>query len=201
MPADGGPLVLTWAIDPSSFLSAEDVRPILNRAFTMFEEVVNIKFIEVEFDNRVNDDIHLFFGKSGTSPEGPNVRGSAGWRGANFYLSDSSVLNQDHYDLYTVVHELGHVLGLNHPFVTTETAGWVGKSEYFSTPDSIMSYYNHPNRADARLQEADIVALQFLYGAPGADHFISLQGYWIIDSLMVRLRLNFMDYLFILVSA
>ena len=177
MPADGGPLVLPWTIDPSSIFSAEDVRPILNRAFTMFEEVVNIKFIEVEFDNRVNDDIHLFFGKPGTSPEGPTVGGSAGWGGVSFYLSDSSVLNQDLYDLYTVLHELGHVLGLNHPFTTTDTRGWIGKSEYYSTPDSIMSYYNHPDRAKARLQEADIAALQFLYGAPGADHFVSPQEY------------------------
>ena len=183
MPADGGPLVLTWAIDPSSFLSAEDVRPILNRAFTMFEEVVNIKFIEVEFDSKNSErgvDLRLFFGDSGTSPIGPYVLGSATSRNTKFYFSDSSALNQN-FD--TVLHELGHSLGLNHPFATTETRGWVGKSGYRYTPDSIMSYYDHPNGADARLQEADIAALQFLYGAPGADHFVSPQEYMLSSRL------------------
>ena len=181
MSADGGPLVLTWGIDPSSFLSAEDVRPILNRALTMFEEAANIKFIEVD-DGKVNVDLRLFFGDSGTSPEGPHVLGTASSANTEFYFSDSSALNQN-FDV--VLHELGHSLGLNHPFVTTETRGWIGKNEYRHTPDSIMSYYNHPNGADARLQEADIAALQFLYGAPGEDHFVSPQEY-MLSSLLAR---------------
>ena len=181
MSADGGPLVLTWGIDPSSFLSAEDVRPILNRALTMFEEAANIKFIEVD-DGKVNVDLRLFFGDSGTSPEGPHVLGTASSANTEFYFSDSSALNQN---FNVVLHELGHSLGLNHPFVTTETRGWIGKNEYRHTPDSIMSYYNHPNGADARLQEADIAALQFLYGAPGEDHFVSPQEY-MLSSLLAR---------------
>ena len=181
MSADGGPLVLTWGIDPSSFLSAEDVRPILNRALTMFEEAANIKFIEVD-DGKVNVDLRLFFGDSGTSPEGPHVLGTASSANTKFYFSDSSALNQN---FNVVLHELGHSLGLNHPFVTTETRGWIGKNEYRHTPDSIMSYYNHPNGADARLQEADIAALQFLYGAPGEDHFVSPQEY-MLSSLLAR---------------
>ncbi len=55
------------------------------------------------------------------------------------------------------MHEIAHVLNLFHPFTS-----FGGPGTY--TPETIMSYANFP--PEFSLPQADINALQFMYGPP-----------------------------------
>ena len=175
MPATG-PLVLTWSLKVQGIIlgfpvSDEDVqkmRKLVEQALLKFEHVVDIQFVEVdEFNGRTG---HIDFlvltdrVRSGSHTEtlgranapGPKVQ-------VDIYDSDG---------LSTIVHEIGHALGLKHPFssglkkeFTDGRTNWPFDSSVIDEPWSIMNY-NH------RMQDLtpfDVAALQYLYGVPGTN--------------------------------
>ena len=193
---DDEPLILTWSINnfpktPQSFIDATDyltnastqsidnqihvdlVRSLIERATQEIEAIANIKFIEVDANTNTGQigDLHFWFvdhieGFSGFANY-PNNRESF------IFLNGSSLDNvtelndfifsfvEQHRKIY--LHEIGHALGLGHPF--EENAGWPGDETYRLSPDSLMSY-SRAIRSHG-LKDADIEALQWLYGAPG----------------------------------
>ncbi|KAE9629295.1 pre-peptidase C-terminal domain-containing protein [Parasedimentitalea maritima] len=81
------------------------------------------------------------------------------------------------YSFQTYVHELGHILGLNHLGAYDGIATW-GSDNFFANDSwqvSVMSYFNQtesPNSIASYnqltgAQIADIIAVQDFYGAPG----------------------------------
>ena len=62
------------------------------------------------------------------------------------------------FDKNTIVHELGHSLGLSHPYEDPE-------NPLFDTSDTIMSYNEGPDGWDTWFSDADIQALQALWGS------------------------------------
>ena len=63
----------------------------------------------------------------------------------------------------TIIHEIGHVIGLKHPF--EEEGGFPGNPEYETGEGSELSIMSYNNDIQA-LQPADIEALVYLYDAP-----------------------------------
>ena len=171
-----GALTLTWSLG-SSIFAANVIRPWLNKAFAEFEAAAHVKFIEIEAyaDGNQKADIEIDFA---VPVFGSTVRGRAYRQGDDrsieFFLSTIELVEREYNVL---LHEIGHVFGLKHPF---HSGGrWPHDENHRFNPLSIMSYY-FPPVSETRLQQADIDALQFLYGAPNqqggsAERFVPFQ--------------------------
>ena len=194
---DDEPLILTWSINnypetPQSLIDAivhltdastqsidnqihvDLVRSLIERATQEIEAIANIKFIEVDANTNSGQigDLHFWF----VDHIGGGFSGFAHYpsgRESLIFLNGSSLDNVTELNdfIFSFVeqlrkiylHEIGHALGLGHPF--EENAGWPGNEAYRLSPDSLMSYSRAINYDG--LKEADIEALQWLYGAPG----------------------------------
>lgn len=183
---DEGPLTITWSLvtqqdEPQSLLTDANIglfREDLERAFDQFETAANLLFVEVAHTDSNAGDILLTYGPK---LELGGSRYNLGF--ARFPSDDPIVVIRDITGLEThepnkpwrftaMVHEIGHVMGLGHPFADDgETSSWPtpdGNIHRFSD-ETIMSYRNPSVRTTQGLYQADIDALQFLYGAPGTD--------------------------------
>lgn len=73
------------------------------------------------------------------------------------------------FSALTLIHELGHALGLKHPFLATESDGDISEGPYLPAGEdtsqwSVMSYNNRAADYYLRYSPLDIAALQYLYG-------------------------------------
>ena len=165
-----GPLEITWSIVTEQSPSAREdavssdkldaFRAMWERAFAEYERIINIKFIEVP---DTADSIGMIrIGNNQSQNNGASVWLESIGRGvASINITNVSL---DKFSIY--LHELGHVLGIDHPFETDKPGGWPGDKAELKTLNSIMTYNNGPQHT---LTQNDINALQFLYGAPGED--------------------------------
>ena len=165
---DTGALILTWALN-SSVYPDHIARPWMEWAFNAFEAVTNIRFIEVEFHAAPNrkPDLEINFIEGGGGGE---AYVNSDNRKINFFeqrrpaLGNEFAANRISDQYKTLLHEIGHTLGLKHPF--DEWSDWPVDSALRSSPDTIMSYFVSLDSGLRHLEIADVAALQFLYGAP-----------------------------------
>ena len=167
-----GPLEMTWALQketPDVLISretsigpeitADEAKAMIKRAMAEFEAAANIKFTEA---NSIDEaDFGFFFGRSILS---------GAFSPSNNIAMPLVTINTRVEFYSTIVHELGHVLGLSHPF--QPEGGWPGLEQYRTGEGSelsVMSYNADEHTGETGLQAADIEALQFLYGKPGTN--------------------------------
>ena len=70
---------------------------------------------------------------------------------------DTSVSSLSNFDKNTIIHEIGHSLGLSHPNEDPTNPNW-------TTDDTIMSYNISPDGWDYELSPSDILALEQIWG-------------------------------------
>ena len=149
-----GELVSTLT-DPREMKAARDlVREVLDA----FERAANLKFIEVADNAHVVGNIRIAF----LHEKIPDVLAStSSYAAGSFAVVGRAEWNENNYShKKTLMHEIAHVLNLFHPFTSTF-------DPLYYTPDTIMSYASFP--PEFSLPQADINALQFMYGPPLPD--------------------------------
>ncbi|MDP1912757.1 M10 family metallopeptidase C-terminal domain-containing protein [Brevundimonas sp.] len=181
----------------SQFNAAQIAAGVL--AFAAWSDVANVTFQRVqnagsEFSNNAT----ILLGNYSSGQEGaaafaylpggmPGATGSSQTQGdvwINSSLSNNATPVQQGYGQLTLLHEIGHAIGLSHPAPYNASAGggitYAGSAIYYedSLQYSVMSYFNEVNTgADFRTNGAgsrryasaplldDISAAQRLYGA------------------------------------
>jgi len=73
------------------------------------------------------------------------------------------------YEAITLIHEIGHAIGLKHPFDDTDSVGNTGTPPFLTTAEdvttwTVMSYTALPSNYHMSYSPLDIAALQYLYG-------------------------------------
>ena len=73
------------------------------------------------------------------------------------------------FSALTLIHEIGHALGLKHPFSHADASGGVGDGPFLSAAEdstqwSVMSYSTRSSDYYLRYAPLDVAALQYLYG-------------------------------------
>ena len=104
---------------------------------------------------------------------------SAGYAGSNILMLSTHVESNlapttSNPGVHTLLHELGHSLGLKHPFAHEDAAGGVADGPYLSSFEdasrfTVMSY--NTSWSDYRLSYSplDMAALQYMYGPAAAQ--------------------------------
>ena len=179
-----GPTTITWSLELDDFTKDErfidsdkklpslDRQPVINkvrqgieRALEEFEAAANLEFIEVMGDNTLIGDIIFTIPSVGRTANG----GAAAVRAGTDIPATVWVPVTRSFDLapryQVLVHEIGHALGLHHPFDGNH--GWQENDLRYKDPYTTMSYGQHSDVQG--LFPLDIDALQYLYGAPGDD--------------------------------
>ena len=182
-----GPLQLIWGIDTSDPDDNLNIQSQLDRfraelelSIAEYEKAVNVEFIEIHYDGTQSAPWTYDFIVQG------GLTGTPGWFA--FFPNDlreklvfvplpwSTTKPNQGERLGIHTHEIGHVMGLKHPFGGVGVDydyGWPINNALNSDPYSMMSY---APRSSQHLKAADIEALRFLYGQPGGDWSDSLEG-------------------------
>lgn len=155
-------------------------------ALAYISSVIDITFVQTNDPNQVN--VIAFANNSQSGSAGYTYNPYDGAIGSDVLLNAASSGNlspsDGSYSALTLIHELGHALGLKHPFSHIDAVGTSGEAPFLSSMEdttqwSVMSYTDRTADYHLRYSPFDIAALQYLYGpsmAKQTDDTYTLQS-------------------------
>ncbi|HEY0847233.1 MAG TPA: DUF4214 domain-containing protein [Noviherbaspirillum sp.] len=150
----------------------EQQKTFARQAMAYIASVIDVRFVEATDVNALNTIVFANNAQQYSSayayyPYADSI-------GSDVFMDNTTSGNltprEGHYAALTLIHELGHALGLKHTF---DDAG-SGEGPYLpaaeeSTQWSVMSYSDRPQEYYLRYSPFDIAALQYLYGPSTAQ--------------------------------
>jgi Ca2+-binding RTX toxin-like protein len=152
----------------TTFSSAQKARTVI--ALSYISSVLDVSFTEKTTASGLNT---LSFASNNQTGSGGYAQyPSSSFSGSDLFLNIAdynTTLADGTYGTYTLMHELGHALGLKHPFDEKDAAGNVEVPPYLqgsedSTTWTYISYNYSSSEYYLRYSPLDIAALQYLYG-------------------------------------
>ena len=150
-----------------------DAETFINNVFIELDPLIDLNFANT--DNL--EDSHLTilsvneWDYWGTDIVGQVINLEQSWHVLWKDTDDDSLGNDasgagDPFDANTIIHEIGHALGLSHPNEQPTDPRW-------STDDTVMSYNISPDGWDYSFSEADLAALQIIWGTENSPPILS----------------------------
>lgn len=176
----------SFAQAPASFFTAEDkngFKPFTaaqmeatRKMFAYIETVLNLRFVET---SDAEGAYTMVFANNHQAKSGGYAAALDPDHGSVVLLADDPRVLDPRGDnglafLSVAMHEVGHALGLKHPFAHADANGEPGPGPYLPAAEdhvntTLMSYTGDP--ANPSVYSAlDIAALQYLYGPAAANH-------------------------------
>ena len=164
--------------DSNNWESFNAAQRIFTRSvFEYIASIVDITFTEVttidavntfSFANNNQDNSGAYGKYPSSSSSGSDVYVDKEWDDGSA-KTGSLQPRQGEYAAYLWMHEIGHSLGLKHPFDEANVSGDVGPPPYLQGNEdradwSVMSYNYSPNNYYVKYSPLDIAALHYLYG-------------------------------------
>ena len=134
------------------------------------EGIIDVRFVQTT--NTAAPNVFSFASNTQYGSGGYAFYPSTTFYGSDVFLNNTSynaTLGDGTFGAYILIHEMGHALGLRHPFDEPDAYGGSSDPPYLQgteddTAWSMMSYNNHPEQYYLRFSPLDIAALQYLYG-------------------------------------
>ncbi len=136
------------------------------------QTVIDVRFIETTITARENT--LAFASNDQSSSAGYAIYPDESYRGSDVFIDNSvrySTFTPGTYGALLLIHEIGHAIGLKHPFDEKDADGDVGEPPYLqgnedSTEWTVMTYNDSTDHYQMVFRPLDIAALQYLYGPP-----------------------------------
>jgi serralysin len=156
----------------NQFTPFNDLQKLFSKqALSYIASVVNLNFVEVVDAASANT---ISFGNNLQSASaGYAIHPSSNFLGSDVFLDSSTAANLEpmdaDYSALTLIHELGHALGLKHPFAGADAVGLPGEGPFLpasedNTTWTVESYNSNLAQYHLTFSPLDIAALQYLYG-------------------------------------
>ncbi|OWW19673.1 DUF4214 domain-containing protein [Noviherbaspirillum denitrificans] len=158
------------AADAAGFIAFNaEQQSFTRQALAYVSTVVGLTFVETTSSSAVNT--ITFANNTQTGSSGYAYFPHDSYIGSDVLLNSGGASSNltprnGQYSALTLIHEIGHALGLKHPFSQTDSEGPYLSTTENSSQWTVMSYNSRVADYYPRYSPLDIAALQYLYG-PG----------------------------------